>query len=317
MRRVVGYLFVIAGLTAALGGCAGSAGPTSNGPASGNPGASGRPTTSQTLAASPADQTGIPVDVTTGNAGDATAAAGWPAGSPSDIPPFPGALQPNFWSPRQTQAGYAIRLFFSGVSQAGFAGYLAELRGADFHLQGYVLYSEGQSEQDAQARAASGDVDEVVATKDRYTLTISAPGSDGTVSFDVDGLTQAEALAMGTNTFVAPTPRQETAAPWPADWVAKLPQPDGCTVAGGAGPSSATSLFASCRYPGTDQAGQEAIAAAYKAKLLAAGFTDQSNAGGGIPAIPGSFALVKGTISVTVVTHGTPDSMIITATDRG
>jgi hypothetical protein len=263
-----------------------------------------------------ADQEGFPVDVTTGDAGAAASASGWPAGSPTEIPPFPGTVRPNFWSPTQMESGYRIRLFFDGVTRDAFAGYLARLKQAGFSLQGYVFYSGGQSKQDAEARAQRGDFDEVVATKDRYKLTLSVPGSDGVVSFDAEGLTEAEAKAMGTNSFVVPTPRQESLAPWPSDWISKLPQPDGCTVVGGAGPSSPSSLFASCRYPDTDQAHQEQIAAAYKAKLVAAGFESHSSGGGGIPEIPGSFSLAMNTIQVTVMIHGTPDSMIITATDQ-
>ncbi len=82
------------------------------------------------------------------------------------------------------------------MTREGFAGYLAVLKGAGFALKGYVLYSDSQGEQDAQARAQRGDIDEVVAIKGRYELTISAPGSDGSVSFDADGLTEAEAKAM-------------------------------------------------------------------------------------------------------------------------
>lgn len=329
MRRV-GCVLVVVGLVFGIAGCGGS-GSASTAPSTGPGGsaASGSAGSSFAIPTVPVlgssvpnpggnDGSGITVDVPTGS-GAAPFGAPWPAGSPTDIPPFPGQMEPNWFSPSASSLGYYMRFFFDGVTRDATLAYLGQLKANGFTLKGIVLYSESQGEQDAQARAARGDIDEVVATKGSLKLTVGIPaaGPGATVSFDVDGLTLAQANAMRSlSTFSPPTPRPESFAPWPSDWTSKLPQPDGCTVAGGAGPSSPSQMMASCRYPDTDQAHQEQIAAQYKAKLLAAGFVAKSTGGNGIPEIPGSFMVTKGTIEVTVMIHAGTDSMMITAMDR-
>jgi hypothetical protein len=232
--------------------------------------------------------------------------------------------------PQRRQAGdsYGVRMFFEGVGGDQFNAYLADLREAGYSLKGVVYYTEVEGEEHADERAARGEYDAVVATKTPKVVTVTVPSSSGdTVTFDIDGLTQAESDAMpGMDDFLNASTSPQIIGPdgqvieatpvsWPAEWADRVPAPEGCTLgANGIMTSSPGSLYVACGYPDEDPAHHAAIVAAYKAQLVAAGFTvtrEQAGQDGGLAMI----LLEKGTIRITIMA-GSPDWMTITVTAR-
>ena len=140
----------------------------------------------------------VSVDINGAAGGSVTPAPNWPKAAPADIPAFPGHLDSVVAQRRQDTGGLlGVRMIFSKVPQSDFWTYLAELRGMGYRTQGLVYYSAGQSQSDAQARANKGDFDAVKASKLSRVLTITLPtGSNLQVTYDIDGLTQAESDAL-------------------------------------------------------------------------------------------------------------------------
>jgi hypothetical protein len=130
------------------------------------------------------------------------------------------------------------------------------------------------------------------------------------VTFDVDGLTKAESdacPAWTTTRQPAALGQSGSSVGWPAEWADKVPEPEGCTLGvNGIMTVSPGSLFVACGYP--DPQDGPAIVDAYKAKLLAAGFTASGGTG------PMS-TFQKGSVSVSLMT-GSTDWMIISASAR-
>lgn len=215
---------------------------------------------------------------------DPASIVGWPATAPADVPAFPGKLD-NLMVGRRTQNAFGVRMFLSNVSRDQFNAYLGSLRAAGYKLQGIVLYSNdtaaGQAA--AQQRADNGDIDTVIATNAPRRLNISVPSSDGRVTFDLDGLTQAENDAMNV-------------VPWPAAWASKVPAPDECTLdSHGILSNDSTGFKLMCSYPAIDQATRDRVSSAYLAKLAAAGFQTTDTTGGDY-----YFKLSNGTIDLTI-----------------
>ena len=119
---------------------------------------------------------------------------------------------------------------------------------------------------------------------------------------------------QGGNMYVEATTPTSMTNGWPSDWVARVPQPDGCTL--GAKPLSiAPNLFmVACTYPDNDPAHRQQVVATYQAKLQAAGFTlDTSGDSSGTPPEEAPVSLVKGNIKVNIIPSGAPDGMSISA----
>lgn len=128
----------------------------------------------------------------TGRYGAVVPSEDWPAGAPADVPAFPGHLD-NLMGGGSSR----VRMFFSGVSGDQFNAYLADLREAGYTLKGVAYYTEAQGEEHAEEEAARGEYDAVVATREPKKVTMTVPATpDGSVTFDIDGLTQAERDAM-------------------------------------------------------------------------------------------------------------------------
>jgi hypothetical protein len=234
---------------------------------------------------------------------------------PSDIPCFPGQL--DMFMPQRRQSGdsYGVRMFFTGVTKQMLDDYVETLRQEGWTLKPEVYYTPPETEEDAAERAARGDYDAWIARKGTRVLTITVPSSDGDeVTFDVDGLTEAESDALpGMDDFIEglPTPTPWPAQTWPPEWAGKVPEPHGCTLgANGNLTSSSSNLYVACGYPDADPDHHQAIVDAYLADLAAAGFTPQEGP-------PGSTMLVyqNGSINVVVMT-GAEEWMIISATER-
>jgi hypothetical protein len=239
----------------------------------------------------------------------------WPSAMPSDIPYFPGQL--DMFMPQRRQSGdsYGVRMFFTSVTKQMLDDYVETLRQEGWTLKPEVYYTPPETEEDAAERAARGDYDAWIARKGTRVLTITVPSSDGDeVTFDVDGLTEAESDALpGMDDFIEglPTPTPWPAQTWPPEWAGKVPEPHGCTVgANGNLTSSSSNLYVACGYPDADPDHHQAIIDAYLAELTAAGFTPQEGP-------PGSTMLVyqNGSINVVVMT-GAEEWMIISATER-
>ncbi len=239
----------------------------------------------------------------------------WPSAMPADIPYFPGQL--DMFMPQRRQSGdsYGVRMFFTGVTKQMLDDYVETLRQEGWTLKPEVYYTPPETEKDAAERAARGDYDAWIARKGTRVLTITVPSSDGDeVTFDVDGLTEAESDALpGMDDFIEglPTPTPWPAQTWPPEWAGKVPEPHGCTLgANGNMTSSPTNLYVACGYPDADPDHHQAIVDAYLADLAAAGFTPQEGP-------PGSTMLVyqNGSINVVVMT-GAEEWMIISATER-
>jgi hypothetical protein len=239
----------------------------------------------------------------------------WPSAMPADIPYFPGQL--DMFMPQRRQSGdsYGVRMFFTGVTKQMLDDYVETLRQEGWTLKPEVYYTPPETEEDAAERAARGDYDAWIARKGTRVLTITVPSSDGDeVTFDVDGLTEAESDALpGMDDFIEglPTPTPWPAQTWPPEWAGKVPEPHGCTLgANGNLTSSSSNLYVACGYPDADPDHHQAIVDAYLADLAAAGFTPQEGP-------PGSTMLVyqNGSINVVVMT-GAEEWMIISATER-
>jgi hypothetical protein len=190
MRRAVDSALLglsILGLAIVLSGCGGSTAATAAGGGA-TPGPGGG-----------SGDWSLLVDITAGANGATVVvspADNWPAGAPADVPAFPGHLDSVMPERSHTAYGIVARMLFSGVRKEQFAAYLDKLRNAGFQLRGAVYYSAEAGQAAAQQRAKSGDYDAVIATKDTRNLTITVPSGDGRVTFDLDGLTQAESDAL-------------------------------------------------------------------------------------------------------------------------
>jgi len=195
---------------------------------------------------------------------------GWPSTAPADVPAFPGHVD-NLMVGRQNGNGYGVRIFYSGVTTEKMGAYVGALRSAGYKVQGVVYYTDipgADSNANAQARAARGEYDAVRATKDPRRLNISVPaGSDGNVTYDLDGLTKAENDAMNV-------------ASWPAGWADKVPAPANCKLDSHSILSSSAAGFkVYCIYTATDQVTRDQIVDAYIAALKAKGFTVTETSG--------------------------------------
>ncbi len=238
----------------------------------------------------------------------------WPSAMPSDVPAFP--FQIESFMPQRRQSGdtFGVRIFFVGVTKQGLDAYLAQLRAAGYKLEPKVYYTPPETEEDANRRAAAGDYDAWVATKSPRVISITVPQTpQGDVTFDLDGLNRAESDALpGMDDFLGPlpTPTAEISKTWPAEWAAKVPAPEGCVIgANGNMNVGSGNLYVACGYPDKDPAHQQAVADAYRAKLVAAGFVLQASP------VAGMYRYVKGNIEVLVLTNGA-GFMIINATER-
>jgi hypothetical protein len=191
-----------------------------------------------------------------------TPATDWPTTAPADVPPFPGRLD-NLMTGRRSDHGLGVRMFFSSVNRGQFESYVEALRAAGYAVKGVVYYADSTEagQLAAQQRAARGDIDSVIAQKDPRHLTITVPNdADGLVTFDLDGLTQAENDALNT-------------AAWPAAWAARLPQPHDCKLdSRSIQVSSATGLQVYCTYTATDQAARDQVVQDYLDALAERGF---------------------------------------------
>jgi hypothetical protein len=200
------------------------------------------------------------------------ATADWPASAPADVPAFPGTLEnlmtgrqgggPGSGGPANAAHRFGARLFFAEVPRASFDSYLAVLRAAGYVTDGVVYYSGETSEGEAKAqqRAASGEFDAVIATRSPRILTITVPGADGGVTFDLDGLTEAENAALDV-------------LPWPAAWADRIPAPAGCHIGSrGIIAEGSDGIQLECTYDATDPASRQAVLTDYVAVLVARGF---------------------------------------------
>jgi hypothetical protein len=241
-------------------------------------------------------------------------AAGWPDGTPADIPPFPGRVV-EIMPQRRTYANglEGVRMFLTGVTRDQFVAYVVELRGLGYDVTGIVYYTNDSAEGAAQAQAAAGNFDAIKAVKGDRTLTITVPASEADeVTFDADGLTKAESAAFGGTLPGLPSAAMPIATPvvvgeWPADWADRLPRPHGCSIGANAiMVDTPTTLAIVCSYPDDDPQHHQAIVAAYKAELLAAGFTEVSEmtAGAEIPGGVSSLTFEKGSLTVSVIAVG-------------
>ncbi len=188
--------------------------------------------------------------------------AGWPSTAPADVPAFPGHVD-NLMVGRRNGNGYGVRIFFSGVTKDKFGAYVGVLRSAGYKVQGVVYYTDipgVDSNANAQARADRGEYDAVKATKDPRRINVNVPATDGTVTYDLDGLTKDENDAMNVS-------------PWPAGWADKVPAPDNCkldshSIIG----TNSTGFRLYCIYTATDQATRDGIVNSYLSALQAKGF---------------------------------------------
>jgi hypothetical protein len=120
---------------------------------------------------------------------------------------------------------------------------------------------------------------------------------------------------QGGNMYIEATTPTSMTNGWPSDWTARVPPPDGCTLAASLIASTPTGFNAACTYPDNDPAHRQQVVAAYKAKLQAAGFTlDTSGDSSGMPPEEAPVNLVKGGITVNIIPSGAPDGMSISAT---
>jgi hypothetical protein len=220
------------------------------------------------------DGTGVVVDlpVSTPPPSDSPPAAGrtprptpatdWPTTAPADVPSFPGRLD-NLMAGRRSDHGLGVRMFFSSVNRGQFESYIEALRAGGYVVKGVVYYTDSTEagQLSAQQRAARGDIDSVIARRDPRDLTITVPNdADGLVTFDLDGLTQAENDALNT-------------AAWPAAWAARLPQPHDCKLdSRSIQINSATGLQVYCTYTATDQAARDKVVEDYLDVLAERGF---------------------------------------------
>jgi hypothetical protein len=355
--------------------------------------------------ADPQSDGGLTIDINGNGAAIAPAdIAGWPSTAPADVPAFPGHID-NLMVGRRNGNGYGVRIFFSGVTKDKFGAYVGVLRSAGYKVQGVVYYTDipgVDSNSNAQARAARGEYDAAKATKDPRRMNINVPGTDGTVTYDLDGLTKDENDAMnfspwpagwadkvpapdnckldsrsilgsnstgfrlyciytatdqasrdriakayvaalqakgfkdtgsnsggsynlsngsyevainpdqGGNMYIEATTPTSMTNGWPSDWVARVPPPDGCTLAAELIASMPTGFNAACTYPDNDPSHRQQVVATYKAKLQAAGFTlDTSGDSSGMPLEEAPVNLVKGSIKVNIIPNGAPDGMSI------
>jgi hypothetical protein len=239
----------------------------------------------------------------------------WPSAMPADIPPLSGHM--NMIMKRGESGGsYSVRMFFDGVSDGQFEAYVATLRKAGYSLKGEVYYTPPETEKEAEARAARGDYDVWVATLSPRELTLSIPNGSGQVTVDLDGLTQAESDALPDDEDLIKarigTPTPAPAMSWPPEWTDRVPAPDGCNLgANNNMQSTPTDLWVACGYPDADPAHHQAIDDAYKAKLLAAGFTTQS----GGPPTTTMTVYEKDSLHVVLMT-GSDDWLTISVTAR-
>jgi hypothetical protein len=241
-------------------------------------------------------------------------AVDWPEGTPADIPPFPGRVV-EIMPQRRTYANglEGVRMFLTGVTRDQFVAYVVELRGLGYDVTGIVYYTNDSARGAAQAQAAAGNFDAIKAVKGDRTLTITAPtGEADEVTFDADGLTKAESATFGGTMPGLPSAALPTATPvalgeWPADWANRLPQPHGCSIGANAVMvDTPTTLAVVCSYPDDDPQHHQAIVAAYKAELLAAGFieTGEMTAGAELPGGVASLTFEKGSLTVSMITVG-------------
>ncbi len=252
----------------------------------------------------------VGVDVTWTSDAAVVPAPEWPAAAPADVPPFPGRLDEIM--PQRRRIGedrFGVRMFFSGVSQPQFRAYVVQLRGLGYVLGGVVYYSSEAGRDGAQARADGGDFDAVTAVSATRKINLTVPAGDaGTVTFDIDGLTQAESDAFGGSMPMLPGELGATASPqvgtWPAAWADRVPQPHGCTLGGDAAMgASDTMMNVACAYPDADPQHHQAILASYKAELEAAGFTvtAENDNGGEVAGAPAMLILEKPGLRVTLL----------------
>ncbi len=239
----------------------------------------------------------------------------WPSGMPADIPPFGGHMG-MIMKRGETDSGYSVRMFFDGISDGQFEAYLATLRAAGYSLKGEVYYTPPETEDEAKARAARGDYDAWKATRSPREVALSVPKGSGQVVVDVDGLTQAESDALPDDEDLIKarfsTPSPGPGMSWPPEWTGKVPAPDGCYLGANNNMSSTpTELFVACGYPDADPAHHQAIDDAYRAKLVAAGFTTQ----GGGPDTGTMTVYEKDSITVVLMT-GSEDWLTISVTQR-
>jgi hypothetical protein len=276
------------------------------------------------------------VEVGDWNPGETVAPSqGWPWPTMSDVPPFPGTLDPASYRTGQLDVGDgglgSYTLDFIGVSYKQFQAYAMLLRSRGFTLEGLVYYNSDEA--GARAKGAAGIVDQLVAVKDTRTLMIWAPSQDpGSVRFDISGLTQAELDAIPLRTqgpmvgvgangetylisgqpipsrSVPPMPTMPgvggSVAPgeWPSGWADVVPEPTGCVIdPDGTVIAEADHLYVVCLFPDADVNNHQAMIRAYVAQLTAAGFTLVSQVES--KTVPDGVALVnlsKGSVAVTL-----------------
>jgi hypothetical protein len=284
----------------------------------------------------PGRQGVVSVEIGDWNPGQTVAPSqGWPWPNMTDVPPFPGTVDAgtSTLTGRVTvgAGGGSLTLTITGVSHEQFQAYAMLLRRSGYQVSGLNYYNSDPDA--ARARAARGDVDEVVATKGSRRLDIHAP-SNGRVRFTIQGLTQAEVDALPTQNTganlvvgasgetylvsVRPIPTStgiSASHDWPAAWADRVPKPADCVIeANGVAAAGADMLYVTCAYTDTDTAKHEAALKTYEAQLVAAGYTlvsESKAAGGGV----GVAILTKDTVTVTLM-NAEPEGMIVSALQR-
>jgi hypothetical protein len=287
----------------------------------------------------PGRQAVVHVEIGAWNPGETVAPSqGWPWPQMSDIPPFPGTLDPSSYRYGQVTVGSSGRagytLYFNGVTYKQFQAYAMLLRAAGYRLQGDVYYNS--DEDAARARGAAGQIDQLVATKDPRALRIWAPSPpSGSVRFDISGLSQEEVDAIPTQSLARnvgvgpngetyiisapPIPTQSVPAmssmpampssgastapgQWPAEWADLVPEPEDCVIdPHGITVVSAESMYVVCVFPDGDVGKHQDMIKAYVVQLTAAGFTLVSETKSAT--VPDGLSVVtlsKGSVSVTI-----------------
>jgi hypothetical protein len=158
-----------------------------------------------------------------------------------------------------------------------------------------------------QAKLAAAGFQTTDKTGGTYYLKLSNGTIDLTIYPDMAGRMSIEAAA-----------KPNLSGGWPADWISRVPPPDGCTL----GPNdiifyATTGINIACTYVDNDPAHHQQVLEAYTQKLVAAGFTVTSvdHQGSRLPNGVSAVHLARGSVKVNVMPDGAPNGMSIGATD--